>query len=143
MRHLFAETDPDTRAAHAATLDRVEQMAEPLTAARAAAMDRLKAELVAYILTQPIGTQLQAASFTVRLVERKVDTGALDLRCTGGLFLRLVRAGVLEQVGYGPNGGVAATGYNSTARPIYLVRSHDLSGLGWPMSEAGAAGAAA
>lgn len=70
-----------------------------------------------------MGRTITAVDFTNHLDRcgLRPDPETCDLRCTGGMFVKLMHAGVLTRSHYAPNGGGIATGYGSTARPHYTL----------------------
>jgi hypothetical protein len=134
---LFS-SQADKAEAHRATIDQVEAAADAGGAKRQAEADRVRRELVRYLTTLGIGTRFQAIDFTNWLAGQHLlpDPAVYDGRAIGGLFSSLRRGGLIEILGYQPDGGSVARNCNSTTRPLYAVRSLDFTSIGWAEQEA-------
>jgi hypothetical protein len=95
--------------------------------ARERELDRIRAELRRYIAFQGVGARFQAADFITHLhaIGRPPDTTLVDPRCTGRMFMDLCAGehAVLARDGFKKNLGNKHTGYHSTCRPVYEIRS--------------------
>jgi hypothetical protein len=95
--------------------------------ARERELDRIRAALRAYIHFQGVGARFQAADFITHLyaIGQPPDAALVDARCTGGMFLGLCagKHPVLKVIDHKPNAGNKHTGYGSTRRPVYEIKS--------------------
>lgn len=131
---------------HSATLAREQDRSHAKTgkaspgnrSGREIVIDDLKDALWTYLTRMGIGHEFHAVDFLNWLDARpetsrwKVPPG-FDLRCLGGLWARLLGAGTIARIGYGPNGGrvSADSTYSSTTRPVYRIVALDMSATGW------------
>lgn len=116
-------TDDERRRAAAEAVALAGRLVDSPDEAVAAEIDRLEAELLAYVRALGVGAEFQAADFTRHLSEvgRAPDPALIDARRSGGLFVRLSRAGAIKAVGYRVNAGCRATGYHATPRTVWRV----------------------
>jgi hypothetical protein len=100
---------------------------------RAEALLILRGQLWRFVRTHGLGHEFQAIDFSTWLKTQEVqpDPSKIDPRATGGLFLDLVRAGIVEKIGYKSNGGDKARNYHSSPRQTYRIIHLDHSLLGW------------
>lgn len=90
------------------------------------AIASVRAHLENFIRRLGVGATFQAVDFTRWMTESNLWPGAdvYDRRSTGGHFVQLLKAGVLESVGAKPNGGCKASGYNSTIRSVWRIKAN-------------------
>lgn len=100
---------------------------------RALALLLYREQLWRYVRIHGLGHEFQAIDFSTWLAtqEHRPDECDIDPRSTGGLFIGMVNAGVLEKVGYRPNGGDKDRNYHASPRMVYRIVLLDYSRLGW------------
>ncbi len=114
-------TDAERAEATARAADTIS--AEPRNRAKREARDQVRTALLAYIEKLDVGADFQAPDFNNALHESGLapDPDVYDARATGGMFRRLVGAGVLTITGQRMCAGGKFTNFNSTMRPVYRV----------------------
>lgn len=97
--------------------------ASPENPVRFAALEAVRARLHEFIARLGIGAEFQAVDFLNWLdaTGQRPSDGSIDLRASGGLFLRLRHTGVLVPNGYRPNCGGELKGYSSTPRVVWKI----------------------
>jgi hypothetical protein len=91
--------------------------------ARSEAMSIVAGGLADFIHQLGVGAEFQGVDFTTRMYQLKLwpDTSVFDRRATGAMYKRLMTRGVIEIVGYRPDGGCKHTDHNSSVRPVFKI----------------------
>ncbi len=100
---------------------------------RSLALLLFREQLWRYVCIHGLGHEFQAIDFSTWLIKQDPhpDPCDIDARATGGLFIGMVNAGVLEKIGYRSNGGDKDRNYNASPRAVYRVALLDYTRLGW------------
>ncbi|PCI10399.1 hypothetical protein COB72_03350 [bacterium] len=133
----FQEADKDytvcTKRETHRGIEVIEDTASPNTrsAKHSLAVLKLRWLLQAFLRKHSIGHEFQAIDFSHWAKQQPQCDDSIEFRSTGGMFVQLVNAGILEQLGYRNNGGNKDTNYHGTPRQAYRIALIDFSRLGW------------
>jgi hypothetical protein len=136
MFHQLADAPtPCTKRKPAHGIEVIEAASSPNTRTKrhSEAVLKLRWLLWKYIRINGIGHEFQAIDFS-HWAKQQIqfdETVDVDLRSTGGMFLNLVKSGIIEKLGYRNNGGNKASNYHGTPRQAYRTVLLDYSRLGW------------
>ncbi|MGV6813700.1 MAG: hypothetical protein ACWA5W_01680, partial [Phycisphaerales bacterium] len=132
MFHQLADAPSPKRRRHCG-IKVIHDTASPNTGSpkRSQAVLVLRWLLWDYIRSHGVGHEFQAIDFSQWASTRPQFDQSVDLRATGGMFIALVNAGIVEKTGYRNNGGNKDTNYHGTPRQVYRTMHIDYSRLGW------------
>lgn len=133
----FHEADKDYAHCQKRELHRgievIEESSSPNTGTKkhSHAVLKLRWLLQTFLRNHDIGHEFQAIDFTHWANQQPQFDQSVDMRKTGGMFIAMANAGIIEKIGVRNNGGNKGTNYHGTTRHVYRIMMIDFSKLGW------------